>query len=121
MEHKTLFEECVEQYVTPEIERQVELSAQVATRLIDILIERKMSQKDFAKLMGKTETEISRWLMGTHNFTFATIAKIEVALGVGLLFVNSPVKVKPIMVNTQTFFEQSWQGERIKDEYLKVA
>ena len=40
-----------------------------------------MTQKDFAKLLGKTETEVSRWLSGTHNLTLATICKISIALG----------------------------------------
>ena len=36
-------------------------------RIYDILESKGMSQKDFARLMGKTETEVSRWLSGTHN------------------------------------------------------
>ena len=32
-------------------------------------------------MMGKTETEVSRWLSGTHNLTMATICKISAALG----------------------------------------
>jgi transcriptional regulator with XRE-family HTH domain len=39
-----------------------------------------MSQKDLAQKLGKTETEVSRWLCGTHNITMATLAKIAVAL-----------------------------------------
>ncbi len=39
-----------------------------------------MSQKDFARLLGKTETEVSKWLSGTHNMTLATISKISCAL-----------------------------------------
>ena len=31
--------------------------------------------------LGKTETEVSRWLSGTHNLTLATICKISTALG----------------------------------------
>jgi len=27
--------------------------------------------------MGKKESEISKWLSGTHNFTIETIAKIQ--------------------------------------------
>jgi hypothetical protein len=30
--------------------------------------------------MGKQEAEISKWLSGSHNFTIATIIKIETAL-----------------------------------------
>ena len=44
-----------------------------------------MTQKDFARLMGKTETEVSRWLSGTHNMTLATLCKISIALGENLL------------------------------------
>ena len=52
----------------------------IANRIYEILEARGMSQKDFAKLMGKTETEVSRWLSGTHNLTMATICKISAAL-----------------------------------------
>ena len=46
-----------------------------------------MSQKDFARMVGKTETEVSRWLGGTHNFTLKTIAKISSVLGCNLISV----------------------------------
>ena len=62
------------------LERQMELSVAIANRIYEILEARGMSQKDFAKLMGKTETEVSRWLSGTHNLTMATICKISAAL-----------------------------------------
>jgi transcriptional regulator with XRE-family HTH domain len=39
-----------------------------------------MTQKDLAKRLGKTETEVSRWLSGTHNLTLSTICKISAAL-----------------------------------------
>jgi hypothetical protein len=38
--------------------------------------------------MSKRESEISKWLGGGHNFTIATIAKIEVALGEDILSVK---------------------------------
>lgn len=66
--------------ITPEMKAQMELSIGVANRIHWILDEKKMSQKEFARLLGKTETEVSRWLSGTHNFTMATIAKISIAL-----------------------------------------
>ena len=66
--------------ISPEMKLQMELSVAIANRIYDILEEKGMSQKDFARLMGKTETEVSRWLSGTHNFTMATICKISAAL-----------------------------------------
>ena len=40
-----------------------------------------MTQREFAALMGKRESEISRWLTGTHGFTTTTLAKISAVLG----------------------------------------
>ena len=66
---------------------QVETGVAIANRVYDILEKRSMSQKDFAKLIGKTETEVSRWLSGTHNLTLATICKISVALNEKIIMV----------------------------------
>ena len=43
---------------------QMELSVAISNRIYDILDAKGMSQKEFAQLMGKTETEASRWLSG---------------------------------------------------------
>lgn len=67
--------------ISPEMKLQMELSVAIANRIYDILETKGMSQKEFALLMGKTETEVSRWLSGTHNLTMATICKISTALG----------------------------------------
>jgi predicted transcriptional regulator len=67
--------------IPPEIQKQVDLSMAISDTIAQTLSERGMSQKDFAKLVGKTETEVSRWLAGRHNFTIATLAKISTALG----------------------------------------
>ena len=67
--------------ISPEIKKQLEISVSLSNRIYDILETKGMNQKDLAKLLGKTETEVSRWLSGTHNLTIATIAKISVALG----------------------------------------
>lgn len=67
--------------ISPETKLQTELSVAIANRIYDILESKGMSQKVFAQLVGKSETEVSRWLSGTHNLTLATISKISVALG----------------------------------------
>ena len=67
--------------ISPEMKLQMEMSVAIANRIYEILEARGMSQKDLAKKLGKTETEVSRWLSGTHNLTLATICKISTALG----------------------------------------
>ncbi len=66
--------------IPPEIQKQVDMSMSVSDAIAHILSKRGLSQKDFAKMMDKTETEISRWLAGRHNFTLATLAKISTTL-----------------------------------------
>lgn len=78
-------QKCYDQFITPQTREFIRLNVSVANRIYDILDERGMSQKDFAKLTGKTEAEVSRWLSGTHNFTMETIARINYALGENVL------------------------------------
>lgn len=61
------------------------MSMAVSDTIANILSKRSLTQKDFAKMMGKTETEVSRWLAGRHNFTLATLAKISTVLGEDLI------------------------------------
>lgn len=68
------------QSIPPEIQKQVDMSMAISDTIASILSKRKLSQKEFAKMMGKTETEVSRWLAGRHNFTLATLAKISIVL-----------------------------------------
>ena len=44
-----------------------------------------MTQKEFARQVGRSEAEVCRWVGGTHNFTLATLAKISEALGVPMI------------------------------------
>lgn len=64
-----------------EVSKQVDFCVSIANRIYDVLSERGMNQRDLARALGKTETEVSRWLSGTHNLTIATIAKIATVLG----------------------------------------
>ena len=73
--------------ISPETKMQMELSVAIANRIYDILEKKGMTLKDFARLIGKTETEVSRWLSGTHNMTLATLCKISIALDENILSV----------------------------------
>ena len=50
--------------------------------------EQGIRQEEFAKAMGKRDSEISKWLGGGHNFTIATITKIEAVLGEDIISVK---------------------------------
>ena len=71
--------------VSPEVKRRVDLSFQIVDRIHFILEQRGLRQKDLAEMLGKKESEISKWMRGTHNFTIETISQIERALGAPIL------------------------------------
>ena len=84
LDGQKLFRQIVDE--TPaELKMQLRFSDSIAEKLNCVLEEKGMTQRDFARSVGKTEAEVSRWLGGTHNFTLRTLAKISTTLGVELI------------------------------------
>ena len=81
-----LFSESVSN-VPEDVRLETDWSFAISDKIADALEEKGMTQKMFAKQIGKTETEVSRWLSGTHNFTLRTIAKISSVLGMNIITV----------------------------------
>lgn len=71
--------------VSPEVRRRIDLTFLIVDRIHSILEEKGLKQKDLASMLGKKESEISKWMRGTHNFTIDTITSIENALGTPIL------------------------------------
>lgn len=71
--------------VSPEVRRRIDLSFLIVDRIHAILEEKGLKQKDLALMLGKSESEISKWMRGTHNFTIETISSIENVLGIPIL------------------------------------
>ncbi|WP_302105488.1 helix-turn-helix transcriptional regulator, partial [uncultured Duncaniella sp.] len=59
--------------VLPEVRQRVDLSFRIVDRIHNILEEQGLKQKDLATMLNKKESEISKWMRGTHNFTIETI------------------------------------------------
>jgi predicted XRE-type DNA-binding protein len=66
--------------ISEEVKREMELSFAISEKIDLLLKTRGLTQKQFAKMVGKTEPEVCRWLSGRHNFTIRTLAKISIAL-----------------------------------------
>lgn len=79
MTGETFFTEALDS-IPKDINIKVDLSMRISDKIAAALSAQGLTQKDFAKMMGKNEAEVSRWLSGMHNFTLATIAKISAAL-----------------------------------------
>ncbi|HSM46314.1 MAG TPA: helix-turn-helix transcriptional regulator [Draconibacterium sp.] len=67
--------------ISKEVDLQVRMSFDIVDRVHEILVKQRKDQKALANLLGKKESEISKWMRGSHNFTISTLAKIEIALG----------------------------------------
>ena len=65
----------------PEYEVLVNMSVEISNRIEEILKTKGITQKECAELLDKSESEISKWMSGMHNFTLKSIARIETVLG----------------------------------------
>ena len=74
--------------ISAESRRMSTHSFSIASHISEILERKGWSKTDLAIAMGKTNAEISKWMSGQHNFTIATIAKIETVLGEDIISVK---------------------------------
>jgi transcriptional regulator with XRE-family HTH domain len=73
--------------VSDDVNRFVDHSFEVVNKIHSILENQGKTQRDLSVLLGKSESEISKWMRGTHNFTLKSISKIESVLGEKILHV----------------------------------
>ena len=85
--------------ITDEDKRRTRDRMLIAVKIADALEAKNLSQNAFAKLMGKTDSEISEWLSGNRNFTVNTLSDISDCLGIHLL-PNSDMRTKRISTVT---------------------
>lgn len=91
-----LFDE-VSKNTSAVVKRKVARSFAISQRILEILEHRGISQAQLARMLGKSESEISRWMKGDHNFTNETITKVEAALDEDILIVAKGFRHKPIV------------------------
>lgn len=77
--------EEIKKMITPERREQSKKRMLLAARIDDKIRERGLSNQEFAYMMGKKPSEISKWLSGTHNFTTETLWEIERVLNIQLV------------------------------------
>ncbi|BDX38457.1 hypothetical protein CYCD_18120 [Tenuifilaceae bacterium CYCD] len=109
--------------ISNEIDIYVNHSFDIVDRIHEILLKQGKEQKDLAQLLNKSESEISKWMSGTHNFTIKTIAKIESVLGesiiqlsnekvaehTNIIFLSNPNYTLPTSKESSGF-PVSWNG-----------
>ncbi len=99
---------AIKRQIPEDVKSFVDNSFDIVNQIHSILSKQGKSQKDLADLLGKKESEISKWMQGTHNFTIRSISKIEIVLGAKLI--TTPLKSKhyvetkfiPVKVHTSS-------------------
>lgn len=80
MKKNTIITNYLSRYSSKELERFVDINLDITEQIYAILEKKQWSQKDFAKRLGKTDAEISKWLSGRHNLTLRSLVKMETIL-----------------------------------------
>lgn len=76
------------------IQKDVIGSIDIANEIYECLQKKGVSAAYLARSMNKSESEISKWLSGQHNFTLKTVRKIEAALECEILVtLSSKIKM----------------------------
>jgi transcriptional regulator with XRE-family HTH domain len=72
--------------ITPEEQAKTDKKMILATKIANAIKAKGLNKSEFTTLMGKDhQSEISRWLSGTHNFTTDTLLDIEQVLSIQLI------------------------------------
>ncbi len=86
-------------------------SLDISERINEILESQGKTPSDLARLMGKSPSEISKWLSGMHNLTIKTISKIQTVLGEVIIEIpkdkSSPINVEVVLVQEQIFVTET--------------
>jgi len=80
--------------IPQEIELFITKSFDIADRIHEVLLAKNLDQKKLALLLNKNESEISKWMSGTHNFTLKTVSRIESVLETPIIMVVSKEKIE---------------------------
>ncbi len=67
---------------------ELQLSADIIEKIDSILKKKKMTQREVARKLGKSEAVISRWITGLPNLTLRSIAELSYALGEDIIMVK---------------------------------
>jgi len=96
MKKNKRFEE-IRKSAPKEIDLYLTRSFDIVDRIHEILSSKNLDQKDLALLLNKKESEISKWMTGTHNFTLKTLIKIEEILDAPII----KVVTKEVLIEKQ--------------------
>ena len=73
------------QSISPAVRLETAWSSAIVDSIERILREKAITQRELARRIGCSETQITRWTRGFPNYTLSTLAKLSAALGEDLI------------------------------------
>jgi transcriptional regulator with XRE-family HTH domain len=98
-----------------------QLYADIVVRVNQLLKAKGFSQKDLADKLEKRPSEVNKWLIGEHNFTLRSLAKLEAELGEPVINVpqRKPMGTKDYVtvyrnnaINTDVAYTSVWKKSK---------
>jgi len=77
-----------------------------------------MNKKSFAELVGKTASDVTRWISGNHNFTILTLSLIEAHTGISIIKRLSSNNIKE-HINRNVFKIETEKDLKLENHRLK--
>jgi len=106
--------------ITDDARYTVNLSNDIVDQIHLYLKQKNWSQKDLADALGKSPSEISKWLQPGHNFTTRTIGKLSAAFGKDL--VVTPLRYDSMHGNLLPFgSDRSTQYRSYMDHMVRTT
>lgn len=93
-----ILKELLENISQEELEK-TESKMHLAIKIAEAIKVKGYAKNEFAKKINKNNSEISKWLSGTHNFTHDTLILLQKELDINL--VNSEINAKVEIKNIQ--------------------
>lgn len=86
MEDNTnMISKWLEQHGDPEVERFINKNLAITEKVNTELNKRGWSKAMLSQKIGKSPSEVNKWLSGMHNLTLRSIIKLEIALEIDLI------------------------------------
>lgn len=102
MNNNNLIEELLD-LISPEESLRIENRMLIAVKIGEALKAKGWKKKDLMKALGKTnQSEVTKWLSGTHNFTVDLLTDLGRVLDVNFLNLEKSQSVKEIQYKTKT-------------------
>jgi len=116
--------------INPQEEKKVKCRMKLAARIDESRKKKGWSKKEFARMLNKQPSEITKWLSGTHNFTCDTLVDIQNVLGIELLKLEEKQQEQvifyatelsqPIMVNERSNLSYWESGSIVKNSIKRI-